>query len=169
MCESDIPDVMSIQAECYPVDVLEEESVVRARLASQPGFGWVAEDRQGVCAYLFAYPSRVGKVTPLDGEFQQQVQADCLYLHDLAVHPRAAGRRIGPALVGHALEQARRLRLRYSALVSVQQSHDFWARQGYARHDRLEPQQLDNLASYRIPAIYMVRELLSTNNEHDNQ
>ena len=119
----------------------------------------MAEDDEGVCAYLFAYRSRVGKVTPLDGEFQPHAEADCLYLHDLAVSRRASGRGIGPALVRKNLEQARAHQLRYSALVSVQESEAFWSRLGYAAQTELEPPQASNLASYQIPAVYMVRAL----------
>lgn len=155
----DIPAVMWIQEESYAPEVLEDEAVIRARFAACPQLAWVAEDDQGVCAYLFAYHSRVGKVTPLDGEFQHHTEADCLYLHDLAVARRAGGRGIGPALVRNNLEQARTQQLRYSALVSVQESEAFWTRMGYAAHDELDQPQATNLASYQIPAIYMVREL----------
>lgn len=155
----DMPAVMSIQEESYAVDVLEDEAVIRARFAACPQLAWVAEDELGVCAYLFAYHSRVGKVTPLDGEFQPHAEADCLYLHDLAVARRASGRGIGPALVRKNLEQARTQQLRYSALVSVQESEAFWSRLGYTAQDELDQPQASNLASYQIPAIYMVREL----------
>lgn len=159
MQERDIPAVLSIQLEAYSPQLQEDEAVIRARLAACPQLAWVAEDTGGVCAYLFAYQSRLGKVTPLDGEFQPHDQGDCLYLHDLAVSPRASGRGIGPALVRKKIEQARARQLRYSALVSVQDSEAFWARLGYAAHDHLDSPQLSNLASYRTPAQYMVRPL----------
>jgi predicted N-acetyltransferase YhbS len=155
----DIPAVMSIQEESYSAEVLESEAVICNRLAACPQLAWVAEDDQGVCAYLFAYHSRVGKVTPLDGEFQEHTEADCLYLHDLAVARRASGRGIGPALVQRNLAQARTQQLRYSALVSVQESEAFWSRLGYAAHTELEAPQVSNLDSYQIPAVYMVRAL----------
>ena len=98
MQERDIPAVLAIQEESYAAEVLEGEAVIRSRLAAFPQLAWVAEDDDGVCAYLFAYHSRLGKVTPLDGEFCTDGEADCLYLHDLAVAGRAAGRGIGPAL-----------------------------------------------------------------------
>ena len=155
----DLPAVMAIQKESYSPEVLEGEAVIRARLAACPQLAWVAEDDMGVCAYLFAYHSRLGKVTPLDGEFQRHAEADCLYLHDLEVSGRASGRGIGPALVRHNLEQARTQQLRYSALVSVQESEGFWSRLGYCAHSELEPCQAGNLDSYQIPAVYMVRAL----------
>lgn len=159
MQERDIPAVLAIQEQSYAAEVLEDEAVIRSRLAAFPQLAWVAEDALGVCGYLFAYHSRLGKVTPLDGEFCTDGEADCLYLHDLAVAKRAAGRGIGPALVRHNLQQAGTAQLRYSALVSVQDSTGFWSRLGYETHDELDPPQAGNLASYQIRAVYMVRDL----------
>ena len=100
MQERDIPAVLAIQEESYAAEVLEDEAVIRSRLAACPHLAWAAEDVEGSAATC-AYPSRLGKVTPLDGEFHSDGEADCLYLHDLAVARRAAGRGIGPALVRH--------------------------------------------------------------------
>ena len=159
MGEHDIPAVLAIQAESYPSELLESAAVIRQRLQAFPDLAWVAEDALGVCAYLFGYRSRAGKVTPLDGSFAEPQDADCLYLHDLAVSGRAAGRGIGPALVQRNLEHGRASRLKYSALVSVQDSQDFWRRQGYAEHPALDAQQRRNLESYGVPALYMVKPL----------
>lgn len=159
MQPSDLPAVMAIQAACYANDVIEPESVIAARLAACPDLTWVATDEIGVCAYLFAYRSRKGHVTPLDAVFTHHPQADCLYLHDLAVAPRANSQGIGPALVHHNLGQGHAMQLRYSALVSVQESELFWIRQGYSEHMALPSEQQEHLKSYQIPAVYMLREL----------
>ena len=119
----------------------------------------MAEDALGVCAYLFGYRSHAGKVTPLDGAFAEPDAPDCLYLHDLAVARRAAGRGIGPALVQRNLEHGLASRLKYSALVSVQDSAAFWSRLGYAAEAALDSAQQRNLASYGVPAVYMVKPL----------
>ncbi|QLF95011.1 GNAT family N-acetyltransferase [Pseudomonas sp. ABC1] len=158
MHAQDIPAVMLIQQACYSAEVLESEAVMQSRQASVSDTCWVAEDMQGVCAYLFSYRSRLGKVTPLDGELCHAEDADCLYLHDLAVLPRMAGQGVGPSLVSHALKLARP-RLGHSALVSVQDSQGFWSRQGYRPHGPLPVQQQANLDSYGIPAVYMVQVL----------
>jgi predicted N-acetyltransferase YhbS len=159
MGEHDIPAVLAIQAESYAEQLLESAEIIRQRLLACPELAWVAEDARGVCAYLFGYRSRTGKVTPLDGAFTEPEAADCLYLHDLAVSRRAAGRGIGPALVQRLLEQGRASHLRYSALVSVQDSEPFWSRLGYSAAAELERSQQRNLASYGVPAVYMVRSL----------
>lgn len=159
MAEQDIPAVLAIQAECYASELLESAEIIRQRLLAFPELAWLAEDAAGVCAYLFGYRSRAGKVTPLGGAFAAPDDADCLYLHDLAVAARAAGRGIGPALVQRLLDQGRAARLRYSALVSVQDSQGFWRRQGYAEQAALDAEQRANLASYGVPALYMVKPL----------
>jgi len=139
MQERDIPAVLAIQEQSYAAEVLEDEAVIRSRLATFPQLAWVAEDDEGVCAYLFAYHSRLGKVTPLDGEFCTDGEADCLYLHDLAVAGRAAGRGIGPALVRHNLQQAGAAQLRYSALVSGAGFHRFLVASGLRSPRRTRP------------------------------
>lgn len=155
----DLSAVMQIQLQCYAADVLEDEAVISRRLQHNPQQCWVAEDSHGVCGYLFAYPSRLGSITPLDGDFARHSDPDCLYLHDLAVAGRAGGRGIGPRLVAHGLAHAREQALPYSALVSVQDSAEFWARQGFDLEPELTAEQRECLESYRIPARYLVQPL----------
>lgn len=159
MTQDDVDQVLRIQAQCYQPATVEDEAVIRARLDSAPASAWVAEDAAGVCAYLAAYCSRVGKLTPLAGRFEIADAADSLYLHDLAVAPRAAGRGLGPALVAHACGYARDEGLAHSSLVSVQDSRPFWTRLGYAVWDGLDEIQRARLQSYERPAWYMVRRL----------
>lgn len=162
MRTSDIPAILAIQAEAYSDMLLESAEVIALRLQASPELAWVATDAQGPCAYLFGYRSRAGTVTPLDGAFSEPDDPDCLYLHDLAVARRAAGRGIGPLLVQRLLDHARAQRLRYSALVSVQDSEAFWSRLGYAPASDLDEHQQAHLASYGVPAQYMVQTLSQT-------
>ncbi len=157
MHQDDIPSVLLIQEECYPPAMVEAEAVIRSRLAASPDTSWVAQDADGICAYLFAYRSLLGKVTPLGGQFHAADNADSLYLHDLAVAKRANGRGIGPALVVFALESARREGLACSSLVSVQDTRGFWQRQGYAEYENADAEQRARLASYPGPCCYMVK------------
>lgn len=159
MSQDDIISVLNIQVECYPAAILEDEAIIRARLASTPDSAWVAEDVDGVCAHLVAYPSVVGNITPLGGLFNLPERADSLYLHDLAVGSKAKGLGLGPQLVRHACEQAVADGLKYSALVSVQDSRGFWSRLGYSVLDGLGLNQLASLRSYGKPSWYMVKEL----------
>jgi predicted N-acetyltransferase YhbS len=153
MAESDLAAVLAVQAACYPPAMQEAAAVVRARLRASPATVLVARDADGVCAYLFAYPSRLGKVTPLGGDFALPAEPDTLYLHDLAVAPRAAGQGVARRLVDAML--ARADGLCHAALVSVQDSRRFWERLGYA------PAAGDPaaLATYPADALYMTKRL----------
>ena len=159
MTQDDVPAVLVIQAECYLPAVIEDESSIRARLDASPDSAWLAEDAAGVCAYLVAYRSIVGKVTPIGGAFDVAADPAALYLHDLAVARRAKGSGVGRALVGLACDQARAEGLTHSSLVSIQASREFWKKYGYVVIDDLEPLQLANLDTYDGQGHYMVKRL----------
>ena len=159
MCVADLPRVLAIQSECYAPQTVEAESVIRCRLEAAPHTAWVAENASGICAYLVGYRSRLGKLTPLGGDFEPHADGDSLYLHDLAVASGAAGCGAGRALIEHAWAQGRAAGLAYSALVSVQDSRAFWQKRGYAVATDLSDEQRQRLATYSGPSYYMVREL----------
>ena len=151
----DLAEVIRVQAECYVPHMNESETIIGLRLDAAPATHWVAELAGEVVAYLAAYPSRLGKVTPLSGCFELAEDPDCLYLHDLAVSPRARGSGVGAALIRKARAAAVSSGLAHSALVSVQDSRAFWERQGYRILENLEATQGARLASYASPGWYM--------------
>ncbi|BDT59384.1 acetyltransferase [Massilia varians] len=159
MRPADLDAILAVQAACYPPAMQEAAGVVLARMALAGDSCVLAEDEDGVCAYLFAYPSRLGKVTPLGAQFDPAADADTLYLHDLAVAPRAHGRGLARSLVSHLLAQARRQGFSASALVSVQDTAAFWSGLGYRVAEADGPAGRAALASYPGQARYMVRAL----------
>jgi ribosomal protein S18 acetylase RimI-like enzyme len=159
MRAEDLDAVLDVQAACYPPAMQEAPEVVLARLHVAPETCIVAQDEEGVCGYLFAYPGRLGKVTPLGAGFAPAPDADTLYLHDLAVAPRALGRGLARRLVGHLLAGAPARGLDSSALVSVQDTAGFWAALGYRVADPGHPGAGAALASYPGGAQYMTRRL----------
>jgi ribosomal protein S18 acetylase RimI-like enzyme len=157
MVEADLRAVLAVQAACYPPEMQEAPEVVLARLRAAPGTTLLACDEVGVCAYVFAYPSLRGKVTPLGAEFTLPENPDTLYIHDLAVAPRALGRGLARRLARQLLERGRAHGLRHAALVSVQDSRRFWEGFGY-RVDAVRP-PCPALASYPDGALYMTAAL----------
>ncbi|MFC5546900.1 GNAT family N-acetyltransferase [Massilia aerilata] len=154
MREADLHAVLAVQAACYPPAMREAAGVVLARLRTAPGTVLVACDAEGVCAYLFAYHSRLGAVTPLGAGFDAAPDADTLYLHDLAVAPRALGQGLARRLVASLLEA--NAALPWAALVAVQDSRRFWEGQGFAVREAGEG-GARRLATYPGGAIYMAR------------
>lgn len=154
MRAGDLDAVLAVQAACYPPALQEAADVVLARLQASPSTVLVAVDGGGVCAYLFAYPSLRSNVTPVGGAFVVPLGADTLYLHDLAVAPRAAGRGLARRLAMRMLEQGGGLG--WSALVAVQDSWRFWESLGYAADEGADAAAL---ATYPDGALYMTRKL----------
>lgn len=159
MRADDLDAVLAVQAACYPPAMQEAAGVVLARMEAAGDTCVVVEDVSGVCGYLFAYPSRLGNVTPLGAEFEVAGDADTLYLHDLSVAPRAHGRGLARRLAGCLLAQARGLP--WSALVSVQESAGFWTALGYEKKAPDCPEARVALAGYPGDACYMVRALIA--------
>ena len=155
----DLPGLLDVQRACYGDDYVESAEVFARRLASPAQWSLVLEDDGRVCAYLAAYGSLLGKVTPLHGDFEAVPQPDTLYLHDMAVLPPLAGRGLARALLDPLWRQAQARGLRQSALVSVQGSQGFWERHGYAAQPLHDAAQRQRLAAYGVGAVYMVRGL----------
>lgn len=156
MAERDLPAVLAVQAACYPPAMQEPAVVVLARLRAAPATTLVAADAGGICAYAFAYPSRLGAVTPLGARFAPAADADTLYIHDLAVAPRSAGCGIARGLVSALFERVSSLDLPHAALVAVQDSRRFWEGWGFAA-GRPEQESRQALATYAGGAVYMTR------------
>lgn len=159
LTESDLAGVLLVQAECYPPAMQEPAEVVLARLRAAPGTCLAAVDGGEVCAYLFAYPSRLGVVTELGAGFTPARDPNTLYLHDLAVARRALGRGLARGLVGRLLDGARERGLSWSALVSVQDTLAFWEGLGYRPTPAPPAPPGRGLGSYPGAAVYMARPL----------
>ena len=155
MRSTDLDAALRVQAACYPAPMQEPATVLATRLHAAPATCLVGCDARGVCGYLFAYPSRLGRVTDLGAPFDVALDSDTLYLHDLAIDPRALGRGLARALVDDMLGLARRLELAHAALVSVQDSTRFWRGFGFTPHVTTDT----GLLTYPPGAVYMARAL----------
>lgn len=159
MHERDIPAVLSVQAQCYSPAMNESACIIRERLAAAPQTAWIAEWGGQVQAYLTTYPGTLGKIGALGGQFEIPAEADCLYLHDLAVAPSASGHGLGGRLVDKALKTALAMGLRQAALVCVQNAESFWQGLGFQRVPRLSAEARAALATYIGEAHYLARTL----------
>lgn len=152
---ADLGSLMAIQLACYGADYAESESVFARRIASPAHCSLVVERGGEVLAYLAAYWSLAGKITPLHGDFEACAGPDVLYLHDMAVHPDHAGQGLARHLLAPLRARARQRGIGRASLVSVQGTQDYWRRHGFAPqalHDTLQSQRL---ASYGEDAVYM--------------
>ena len=153
---ADVDAVLQIQAQCYGPDFVEPREVFARRLQMAGQCSWAAVHEGEVLAYLAAYWSHPGMVTPLNGEFADYADANVLYLHDMAVSPTAAGQGLAKRMVDAATAMARQRGVMRTALVSVQGSQAYWERQGYAVEIVKNAMQRQHLATYGPDALYMV-------------
>lgn len=154
---ADVASLMQVQQRCYGEAYLESAEIYRMRVASAAQCSLVAVQSGKVLAYLAAYHSSLGQVTPLHGTFERTDRPDTLYLHDMAVDPAHTGLGIASDLLRAVWSQARNLGPRYAALVSVQNSQTYWAAKGFSVHTDLDATHASYLRSYGEDACYMTR------------
>lgn len=162
MTLTDLVAIEHIQAEAYAGYFLESAEVIAQRFHLSPTTAWVAESEGLVCAYLVGYWSKVGKINPLNAPFIAVEDANCLYLHDLALLKAAQGFGMGKHLIQAAIECAFRSSAQAIALLSVQNSKEYWQRFGFSEFVDLENIQRENLKTYldgNDGAFYMVKML----------
>lgn len=157
LLHADLDGLMQVQEACYGANYMESLEVYRSRLACPAQCSLVAMQDDVVLAYLAAYRSTLGSVTPLHGEFAIHPQPDTLYLHDMAVDPTVAGLGLATALFAAMWKEARAWSPRFSALVSVQGSQNYWRCKGYEPHTDLSSANREKLRGYGNDADYMAR------------
>ncbi len=156
---ADLKGLVQVQKACYGMDYLESAEIYQSRLECPAQCSLVAVRGHVVLAYLAAYRSSLGSITPLHGHFLAGTPPDTLYLHDMAVSPHCAGQGLASALLTAMQRDTRTWSPRYSALVSVQGSQGYWQRKGYSPHSPLTPENAAALRSYGDEAVYMAQPL----------
>lgn len=159
---ADVAQLLRIQRLCYGAEFIEGAEVFTRRLQAAHHCSWAAQQHGRVVAYVAAYWSRPGKVTPLQGEFVDDTDAEAesvLYLHDLAVEPSKAGQGIAAQLLQTAVSHAQARGVQRAALVAVQGAEGYWRRQGFGPSQPTDVTQKAHLASYGAGAQYMERGL----------
>lgn len=158
----DVDSLLHVQTICYGDDFLESRETFAQRLSCPHhcSIGVVQKGCYTLSAYLAAYWSNPGKITPLDGAFSAPAVGDqVLYLHDMSVLPELAGQGVARHLVTQAFANARQRGLQQAALVSVQGSQSYWERQGFSVCPVIDAQQFLHLQTYGEGAVYMTAAL----------
>ncbi|MCV0414628.1 MAG: GNAT family N-acetyltransferase [Brevundimonas sp.] len=163
MRPEDIDAVVEVARLSFP-DHFEDRACFENRLALYPRGCFVlagagAEDgAEPARGYLIAYPWRADAAPALNTVIEGlPAQAEVLYLHDLALDPRARGGDRTGAVIERLAEQAAEDGWPALALVAVNAASGFWARHGFEPRD--PPGMARKLASYGEDARYMVRTL----------
>lgn len=153
----DLGAIMAIQAVAH-ADFPEEETVLAERLRLCPQGCFVLVRGEEVDGYLLSHPWTRRRPPPLNRPLEVIPEdADCWYLHDLALLPKTRGSGAGAAIVAQLVPLAQREGFGVVALVSVGGSRPFWRKQHFAAVS--DPVLKEKLASYGDGAAYMERLL----------
>ncbi|OGA84730.1 MAG: hypothetical protein A2711_03140 [Burkholderiales bacterium RIFCSPHIGHO2_01_FULL_63_240] len=156
---TDLGLVLAIQQRCYPPAYHEPLTAFENKLRQAPHSAWLATCAQGPQAYLVTLPVDEAHFPALHADnWHPPTQAKWLYLHDLAVDPDHRGSGAGQRLVEQAFTHARLLGLEGLALVAVQGSQPYWARQGFQARDVAHAGLREKLRSFGDEACFMVRD-----------
>lgn len=133
----DVGAVNRVQCSAYPPSLWEHPRTLVCKLVAHSAGCLVGEDADGtVWGYILTHPWALSRTPPAlnGGELTVPTAptADCLYIHDMAVHPAFQGggyaRYIFRSAYAHALASG----LGAFALVAVDGAHSFWAKLGFA-------------------------------------
>lgn len=154
----DVPQLMLVQQNCYSEDLVESATVMAHRISAFTQTCWGCFIEQQMAGYLLAYPSVLSSITPLAAAFPLYQNANCLYLHDMAISNDFRGQSLAPKLLAHATTEANKLGLQALALVAVQGAESYWVKQGFAKVTDVTAEQQAILDTY-LPEIacYMIR------------
>ena len=153
----DIGVVMAIQTVAH-ADFPEEETVLAERMRLCPQGCFVLVRGEAVNGYMLSHPWSRRRPPPLNRPLVAiPDDADCWYLHDLALLPQTRGSGAGAAIVSRLVSLAREEGFGVVALVSVGGSRPFWRKQHFAAVS--DPMLKEKLASYGEGAAYMERLL----------
>lgn len=157
-----LPDlglVLAIQQRCYPPAYHEPLAAFENKLRQAPGSAWLAVSGRHTLAYLVTLPVDEAHFPALHAAcWAPPPQAKWLYLHDLAVDPPHRGSGAGRRLIEQALGHARAQGTEGLALVAVQGSQPYWARQGFQAQEVGHGALLEKLRSFGDEACFMVRD-----------
>ena len=155
--QGDVAAISAIERAVHTIGA-ERPAVYREKIALFGAGCRVLETERSIIGYGIAYPWRLDDVPQLDrflGEIPPD--ADCLFVHDVAMLPAARRNGAGRGFVEHAARLARLLGLHYLALVSVYGTQDLWGRCGFAPSPSAAAAA--QLATYGDTARYMVAKL----------
>jgi GNAT superfamily N-acetyltransferase len=131
MTEADIDMVEEIAGLIHP-SFHERPEIFVERLALFPAGSLIAQGPDGPVGYAVAHPWTLGRPPALDSLLGDiPPEADCLYLHDVAILPAARGQRLTERLVERLRDLAAAHGLGRLALTSVNATAMMWSRYGF--------------------------------------
>jgi len=125
----------------YPPELWESNDSFRRRMEQFPD-GCVAcvNEKDEVVGYMFCHPWKKDSVVPLDCRTLEipKEDADCFYIHDIAVLPAHRRKGIATRFLEIAVELATKNGFDMIEGVSVLGSHSHWQKGGFVVGEEIE-------------------------------
>ncbi|MGL9616796.1 GNAT family N-acetyltransferase [Bradyrhizobium sp. U531] len=154
---SDLPAISAIAARVHP-DLPESLEVFAEKMRLYPNGCRVLIAEDGIAGYGLSHPWMQRRIPPLNGLLARLPDdADCLYVHDVAVLPEFRGG-VLRAYIAEIEQLARGSGITTLALVSVYATRPMWQRLGF-KPVAADAELRAKLASYGEGATYMLRDL----------
>ena len=153
----DLEAVFAIANQVHP-GFFEARAVLAEKFELYRNGCYVLEVSERPAGYVLSHPWTLGDLPALDTLLGAlPADADSFYIHDLALLPLT--RSIGAAgqIIAALTKHAGAMGFASMSLVAVNNSRDFWAKQGFAPRDI--PALADKLLGYEAGAAYMVKPL----------
>ena len=132
MEEKDLKAVIEIQKELFTSDLQEDISILRRKCMLFPEGCWVIKMEGKIIGYLVSHPWTLS-CPPMLGSYIESLPKfpDCLYLHDIGVLTRIAGKRIGYSIIKKFKQFAKENGYMAISGVSVMETLNYWKRYGF--------------------------------------
>lgn len=160
----DIDTVYEIQNACYLEVVPEDRDILLEKISLFPAGCLAAEIDGTVVGYLLSHPWNSASPPELNRPLGKiPGDADCFYIHDLAVAPGQREHGIGRALFRDAEQVALELGFSRMCLIAVQSSAAYWGRLGFTEYaPEASPDIGARVRAYQADALYMSKVLVSS-------
>lgn len=152
MTPAHIEEAVRVQAQAFPEDLRESPEVFEDRMARYGQYFRVAFMGDRMVGYMISFPWKLGDAPVNNEKFPAELpEADCFYIHDIAILPDARGAGISRALLQDAYETAHALGYDAVSLVAVGQSGSFWDKAGYVPYTLVGPRKLGKIVDVYGP------------------
>ncbi|MCL1096788.1 GNAT family N-acetyltransferase [Shewanella gelidii] len=127
--------IESIQTACYPQLPPESLVCLQSKWRLSPETCFVFMQNEEIVGYCLAHPWQRQLPPDLNTKVSARPAYDCLYLHDIAILPKARKRGLAELTLQTLKQQATTLSLAHLALVSIPEAQQYWRNQGFLSLD----------------------------------
>ena len=129
--KEDLKQLLELQRVCYVKNYWEDQSVFEKMLLVFPEGAFLILDKDKLIGYIFFHPYTFGKIKSLNNSLMLLGDENCLYIHDLCIHPNYRGLGLTKLFLDLFNQKTHFYKYNYQALVAVQGSEKFWRKFGF--------------------------------------